>query len=53
MHLDPEHKQMEIDLLKQISVKDSSLLTIQKKGWDMINALVLLDLPKSHRASFV
>lgn len=29
MHLDPE--QMGIDLLKQININDSSLLTIQKK----------------------
>ncbi|WP_041405027.1 hypothetical protein [Rickettsia massiliae] len=39
MHLDPEHEQMGIDLLKQININDSSLLTIQKKGWDMIDAL--------------
>ncbi|MFP3121091.1 hypothetical protein GCO76_07005 [Rickettsia sp. R2] len=39
MYLDPEHEQMGIDLLKQININDSSLLTIQKKGWDMIDAL--------------
>ncbi|UZW38278.1 hypothetical protein [Rickettsia conorii] len=39
MYLDPEHEQMGIDLLKQINNNDSSLLTIQKKGWDMIDAL--------------
>ena len=39
MHLDPEHEQMGIDLLKQININDSSLLTIQKKGWDMMDAL--------------
>ncbi|KJV80495.1 hypothetical protein RHORCCE3_1423 [Rickettsia hoogstraalii str. RCCE3] len=32
MHLDPEHEQMGIDLLKQININDSSLLTIQKKA---------------------
>ncbi|WP_412708336.1 hypothetical protein [Candidatus Rickettsia kedanie] len=39
MHLDPEHEHMRIDLLKQININDSSLLTMQKKGWDMIDAL--------------
>jgi hypothetical protein len=39
MHLDPEHEQMGTDLLKRININDSSLLTIQRKGWDMIEAL--------------
>ncbi|AAU04046.1 hypothetical protein [Rickettsia typhi] len=39
MQLDPEHEQMGIDLLKQININDISLLIIQKKGWDMIDAL--------------
>ena len=39
MHLDPAHEQMGIYLLKQININYSSLLTIQKKDWDMIDAL--------------
>jgi len=38
-HLDPEHEQMGIDLLKQQNVNDPALLAIQKKGWDMIEVL--------------
>lgn len=37
--LDPEHEQIGIDLLKKMNVTDSSLITIQKKGWAMIEAL--------------
>lgn len=39
MHLDPEHEQMGVDLLKQLNVNDLLLLNIQKKGWSMIEAL--------------
>jgi len=39
MYLDPEHEQIGIDLLKRININDSSLLAIQKKGWNMIEAL--------------
>lgn len=39
LHLDPKHEQMGVDLLKQLNVNDLLLLNIQKKGWDMIEAL--------------
>ena len=38
-HLDHEHEQMGIDLLKQQNVNDPTLLAIQKKSWDMVEAL--------------
>lgn len=38
-HLDHEHEQMGIDLLKRLNINDSALLAIQKKGWNIIEAL--------------
>lgn len=38
-HLDPEHEQMGIDLLKRLNVNDPALLETQRKGWVMIEAL--------------
>lgn len=37
--LDPEHEKIGIDLLKKIQSSDITLLNIQKKGWQMIEAL--------------
>ncbi|MGX6960698.1 MAG: hypothetical protein ACIPMY_05785 [Rickettsia endosymbiont of Pentastiridius leporinus] len=38
-HLDPEHEQMGIDLLKKLNINDPALLETQEKGWNMIEAL--------------
>ncbi|MGI4753252.1 MAG: hypothetical protein ACRYE8_05965 [Janthinobacterium lividum] len=39
MELDPEHEEMGLELLKQKNINDESLLSVQHKGWDMIEAL--------------
>jgi len=38
-HLDHEHEQIGIDLLMKQNINDSALLDIQKKGWNMMEAL--------------
>nr|WP_253307477.1 hypothetical protein [Rickettsia endosymbiont of Ceutorhynchus assimilis] len=37
--LDPAHEQIGIDLLRKMNITDLSLITVQKKGWAMIEAL--------------